>query len=98
MSHELRYHPSADQLALANTYQRSTGVVAAALAPPRLVGGKRGDVVKPGIPRALRDRVSEDEGGSGLGAVEETLIAMALGRVLRRRPSSRPSGRHTHPA
>jgi alkylation response protein AidB-like acyl-CoA dehydrogenase len=77
-----RYHPNADQLALANTIEES---LLPLLPLARLHGSREesedtwSSLVDIGI---FAMTASETEGGSGLGAVEETLIAMTLGRRL----------------
>jgi alkylation response protein AidB-like acyl-CoA dehydrogenase len=79
---EIQYHPSAEQLALANTIEDS---LAELLPLSRLHRAHEEDndtwrqleeigIFAIGLPEA--------EGGSGLGAAEEALIAMALGRRL----------------
>jgi alkylation response protein AidB-like acyl-CoA dehydrogenase len=79
---ETRYHPSADQLALGNTIDES---LAALLPLSRLHASYQED---PKIWKSLGEigvfgiGVSEELGGSGLGAVEEALIVMGLGRRL----------------
>jgi alkylation response protein AidB-like acyl-CoA dehydrogenase len=79
---ETRYHPSADQLALATTIEES---VTPLLPFTRLHGSyEESDEIW----RSLEEigifaiALSEQEGGSGLGAVEEALIAMLLGRRM----------------
>ena len=82
MSHELRYHPSADQLALANTFNEA---LESLLPLSRLHASSEESEETWSSLESLGlfgIAVSEDDGGSGLGAVEETLIAMALGRCL----------------
>src|SRR6202047_2450640 len=79
---ETRYHPSADQLALGNTIDES---LAALLPLSRLHSSYQED---PKTWTSLAEIgvfgicVSEELGGSGLGAVEEALIVMGLGRRL----------------
>jgi alkylation response protein AidB-like acyl-CoA dehydrogenase len=79
---ETRYHPSEDQLALANTIDES---VAALLPLSRL---HESTVEDAQTWSALEDvgifgiTTSEEQGGSGLGAAEESLIVMSLGRRL----------------
>jgi alkylation response protein AidB-like acyl-CoA dehydrogenase len=77
---ETRYHPSADQMALASTIDES---LAALLPLSRLhvsheeqaeTWSSLDEIGVFGI------TASEDQGGSGLGATEEALIVMALGR------------------
>jgi alkylation response protein AidB-like acyl-CoA dehydrogenase len=79
---QTRYHPSPEQRALANTIEES---VTPLLALSRLhtspeendkTWSSLSDIGIFGI------TASEEQGGSGLGAVEETLIVMALGRRL----------------
>ncbi|HMK84494.1 MAG TPA: acyl-CoA dehydrogenase family protein [Steroidobacteraceae bacterium] len=77
-----RYHPSPDQLALANTIEES---VAALLPLARLhCSHEESDESWSSLEEIgiFAITASEEEGGSGLGAVEESLIAMALGRHL----------------
>lgn len=82
MESEIQYHPSAEQLALANTIEES---LAELLPLSRIHRAPEEDsdtwrqleeigIFAIGLPEA--------EGGSGLGAAEEALIAMALGRCL----------------
>jgi alkylation response protein AidB-like acyl-CoA dehydrogenase len=79
---DTRYHPSADQLALGNTISESLDDL---LPLSRLHASHREDDK---TWRSLADigifgiGVSEARGGSGLGAVEEALIVMRLGRRL----------------
>jgi alkylation response protein AidB-like acyl-CoA dehydrogenase len=79
---EIQYHPSAEQLALANTIEESL----AELLP--LARIHRAPEEDSDIWRQLEEigifaiGLPEAEGGSGLGAAEEALIAMALGRCL----------------
>ena len=79
---EIQYHPSAEQLALANTIEESL----AELLPLSRV--HRAHEEDEDTWRQLQEigifaiGVREEEGGSGLGAAEEALIAMALGRRL----------------
>ena len=82
MGVETRYHPSSEQLALASTIGESLAVV---LPRSRLrtehdedakVWSSLDEIGVFGI------GVSEEQGGSALGAVEEALIVMALGRLL----------------
>ena len=82
MEAETRYHPSADQLALGSTIDES---LAALLPLSRLHASYQEDAK---IWSSLEEigvfgiGVSEEMGGSGLGAVEEALIVMGLGRRL----------------
>ena len=82
MECETRYHPSPDQLALASTIEES---VLALLPISRLHISREEDdktwssLEEIGI---FGITAAEEQGGSGLGAVEETLIAVALGRRL----------------
>src|SRR5262245_30989539 len=79
---ESRYHPSADQLALASTIDAS---LASLLPLSRLHAS---DVEDSTTWSSLEEiglfgiAVSEQHGGSGLGAAEEALIAMGLGLRL----------------
>jgi alkylation response protein AidB-like acyl-CoA dehydrogenase len=77
-----RYHPSPDQLALASTIEES-------LAPLLPISRLHASLNEDGLTWSSLDEIgifgitaSEEAGGSGLGAVEEALIAMALGRQL----------------
>jgi alkylation response protein AidB-like acyl-CoA dehydrogenase len=79
---DTRYHPSPDQLALASTIEES-------LAPLLPLSRLHASPTEDGRTWSSLDEIgifgitaSEESGGSGLGAVEETLIAMALGRQL----------------
>jgi alkylation response protein AidB-like acyl-CoA dehydrogenase len=79
---ETRYHPSSEQLALASTIDESL----AALLP---VSRLHRSFVEDGATWSGLDEIgifgisaAEEQGGSGLGAAEEALIAMALGRHL----------------
>ena len=82
MEAETRYHPSAEQLALASTIDES---LSALLPLSRLHSRYREDaktwssLEEIGI---FGIGVSEERGGSGLGAVEEALIVTGLGRRL----------------
>ncbi len=82
METELRYHPSPDQLALASTIEESIvpllpiARLHAACEESAETWSSLEEIGIFGITAA------EEHGGSGLGAVEETLIAMALGRQL----------------
>ena len=82
MGAETRYHPSAEQLALASTIEESLADV---LPRARLHTTHDEDAKtwssldEIGI---FGIGVSEEQGGSGLGAVEEALIVTALGRRL----------------
>jgi alkylation response protein AidB-like acyl-CoA dehydrogenase len=79
---ESRYHPSADQLALASTIDES---LAALLPLSRLHASPAED---PRTWSGLEEigmfgiGVGEERGGSGLGAAEEALIVIGLGRRL----------------
>lgn len=82
MEAESRYHPSADQLALASTIDES---LAALLPLSRLHASHTED---PGTWSGLEEigmfgiTLDEERGGSGLGAAEEALIVIGLGRRL----------------
>ena len=82
MEAETRYHPSAEQLALGSTMDES---LAALLPLSRLHASIQEDaktwtsLEEIGV---FGIGVSEDLGGSGLGAAEEALIVMGLGRRL----------------
>ena len=82
MERETRYHPSADQLSLANTIEESV-VPLLPLArlhdSPEETSEAWASLEEIGI---FGITTPEDQGGSGLGAVEEALIAMTLGRCL----------------
>jgi alkylation response protein AidB-like acyl-CoA dehydrogenase len=79
---ETRYHPSVEQLALGSTIDQS---LVALLPLSRLHASYQEDaktwasLEEIGV---FGIGVSEELGGSGLGAVEEALIAMSLGRRL----------------
>jgi alkylation response protein AidB-like acyl-CoA dehydrogenase len=79
---EIQYHPSAEQLALANTIEES---LAELLPLSRVHRAHEEDL---DTWRQLEEigifaiGLPEADGGSGLGAAEEALIAMALGRCL----------------
>jgi len=79
---ETRYHPNAEQLALASTIEES---LAPLLPLSRLHASHSEDVQ---TWASLDDigifgiSVTEEQGGSGLGAAEEALIVMALGQRL----------------
>ena len=82
MESETRYHPGPDQLALANTIEES---VTPLLPFTRLhASHEESDQTWRSLDEigifAITAR--EEDGGSGLGAVEEALIAMALGRRM----------------
>ncbi len=82
MRNELRYHPSAEQLELAGTFNES---LEALLPPARLHRSpQESDETWSSLESLglFGIGVSEEHGGSGLGAAEETLIAMQLGRCL----------------
>jgi alkylation response protein AidB-like acyl-CoA dehydrogenase len=79
---ETRYHPNAEQLALGSTMDESLGAL---LPLSRLHGSFQEDadtwtsLEEIGV---FGIGLSEELGGSGLGAVEEALIVMGLGRRL----------------
>ena len=82
MESNTRYHPSPDQLALASTIEAS-------LAPLLPISRLHTSSTEDERTWSSLDEIgifgitaSEESGGSGLGAVEEALIAMALGRRL----------------
>ena len=82
MEAETRYHPNADQLALAGTIEES-------LAPLLPLSRLHASHVEDAQTWSSLDdigifgiSVSEEQGGSGLGAAEEALIVMALGQRL----------------
>ena len=82
MDSDTRYHPSPDQLALASTIEES-------LAPLLPLSRLHASPTEDDRTWSSLDEIgifgitaSEESGGSGLGAVEEALIAMALGRQL----------------
>jgi alkylation response protein AidB-like acyl-CoA dehydrogenase len=79
---ETRYHPDAEQRALAGTIEES-------LAPLLPLSRLHASHVEDAGTWASLDEIgvfgistSEEQGGSGLGAVEEALIVMALGQRL----------------
>jgi alkylation response protein AidB-like acyl-CoA dehydrogenase len=79
---ETRYHPSADQLSLASTIEES-------VAPLLPLARLHASVEETGEVWSSLEEIGifgittpEDQGGSGLGAVEEALIGMTLGRCL----------------
>jgi len=79
---ETRYHPSAEQLALASTIEES-------LAPLLPLSRLHASHVEDAQTWSSLDdigifgiSVTEEQGGSGLGAAEEALIVMALGQRL----------------
>jgi alkylation response protein AidB-like acyl-CoA dehydrogenase len=79
---ETRYHPNADQLALASTIEES-------VAPLLRLSRLHASHVEDAQTWARLDEigifgisVTEEQGGSGLGAAEEALIVMALGQRL----------------
>ena len=77
-----RYHPSSDQLALASTIEESLVPLlplSRLHASPEESAQTWSSLNEIGI---FAITASEEAGGSGLGAVEETLIAMVLGRRL----------------
>ena len=82
MEAETRYHPSADQLALASTIDESL----MALLPLSRLHTSYGE--DPQTWSGLDEigifgiTASEEQGGSGLGPVEEALIVLSLGRHL----------------
>ena len=82
MESAIRYHPSPDQLALASTIEES-------LVPLLPISRLHASPTEEGRTWSSLDEIgifgitaSEEAGGSGLGAVEEALIAIALGRQL----------------
>jgi alkylation response protein AidB-like acyl-CoA dehydrogenase len=78
----MRYHPDAEQLALASTIERS---LADLLPVARLHSSFEESSVTWGQLRELGIfdvTLGEEHGGSGLGSVEEALIVMELGRRL----------------
>lgn len=82
MEAETRYHPDAEQRALAGTIEES-------LAPLLPLSRLHASHVEDARTWASLDEIgvfgistTEEEGGSGLGAVEESLIVMALGQRL----------------
>lgn len=82
MEAETRYHPDAEQRALAGTIEES-------LAPLLPLSRLHASHVEDAGTWASLDEIgvfgistSEEQGGSGLGAVEEALIVMALGQRL----------------
>lgn len=82
MESDIRYHPSPDQLALASTIEESLLLllpIARLHVSPAETDQTWSSLEDIGI---FAITASEETGGSGLGAVEEALIAMALGRQL----------------
>ncbi len=82
MESAIRYHPSPDQLALASTIEESLTPllpISRLHTSPTEDGRTWSSLEEIGI---FGITASEEAGGSGLGAVEEALIAMALGRQL----------------
>lgn len=82
MESATRYHPSPDQLALASTIEESLTPllpISRLHASPTEDDRTWSSLEEIGI---FGITASEAAGGSGLGAVEEALIAMALGRQL----------------
>jgi alkylation response protein AidB-like acyl-CoA dehydrogenase len=82
VNHKPRYHPGAEQLALASTFNES---LEGLLPLSRLhLAREESDETWSKLESLglFGIGVSEDEGGSDLGAVEEVLIAMELGRCL----------------
>jgi alkylation response protein AidB-like acyl-CoA dehydrogenase len=79
---EIQYHPSADQLALANTIEESLGELLPLSRVHRAL--EEDDDTWTQLERIgiFAIGLREEEGGSGLGAAEEALIVMALGRRL----------------
>ena len=82
MESDTRYHPSPDQLALASTIEES-------LVPLLPISRLHASATEDDRTWSSLDEIgifgitaSEEAGGSGLGAVEEALIAIALGRQL----------------
>ena len=82
MESDTRYHPSPDQLALASTIEES-------LVPLLPISRLHASATEDDRTWSSLEEIgifgitaSEEAGGSGLGAVEEALIAMALGRQL----------------
>jgi len=78
----MRYHPDAEQLALASTIERSLDDL---LPVARLHSSFEESAVTWDQLRELgifEVTLSEESGGSGLGSVEEALIVMELGRRL----------------
>lgn len=79
---ELRYHPDAEQLALASTIEESLDAL---LPLSRLHSSVEENAAAWSNLRELGIfdiTVPDDQGGSGLGSTEEALIVMALGRRL----------------
>jgi alkylation response protein AidB-like acyl-CoA dehydrogenase len=79
---DTRYHPGPDQLALANTIEESVTPLlplSRLHASPEESDKTWSSLEDIGI---FAITAGEEQGGSGLGAVEETLIVMALGRCL----------------
>lgn len=82
MESAVRYHPSADQLALASTIAESLVPllpISRLHVSPAESAATWSSLTDIGI---FAITANEEAGGSGLGAVEEALIAMVLGRQL----------------
>ncbi len=82
MESAIRYHPSADQLALASTIEESLVPllpISRLHVSPAETAQTWSNLTDIGI---FAITANEEAGGSGLGAVEEALIAMVLGRQL----------------
>jgi alkylation response protein AidB-like acyl-CoA dehydrogenase len=78
----IQYHPTADQHALADTIETSLAELlplARVHRSPEEAADTWAQLEEIGV---LAIGVGEEDGGSGLGAAEEVLIAMALGRRL----------------
>ena len=82
MEFGIQYHPTADQHALADTIETSLAELlplARIHQSPEEAAGTWAQLEDMGV---FAIGVGEEAGGSGLGAAEEVLIAMALGRRL----------------
>ncbi len=79
---EMHYHPSAEQLALANTIEESLAELLPLSRVHRAHEEDEGTWTQLEEIGIFSIGLRAEEGGSGLGAAEEALIAMALGRRL----------------
>ncbi len=82
MEFEIQYHPSADQLALADTIEESLAELLPLSRVHRALEEDNNTWSRLEEIGIFAIGLPEAEGGSGLGAAEEALIAMALGRRL----------------
>jgi alkylation response protein AidB-like acyl-CoA dehydrogenase len=82
MELEIQYHPNADQLALATTIEESLAELLPLSRVHRIHDEAADTWAELEAIGIFAIGLREEEGGSGLGAAEEALIAMALGRRL----------------